>query len=166
MYRSRIIALALTVSMLSACTEPDGSPGRGIMRGGALNKTEVGTAVGAIGGGVLGSTIGSGAGQIAATIGGALLGGMLGSSVGSSLDRADMDYYDRASQRAMETGRSQSWRNTHTGAYGTVSPRKRYTNDYGEYCREYTQTIYVGGQKQSGVGQACRNPDGTWDVIN
>jgi len=161
----KLIVIALTASLLAGCTEPDGSPGRGIMNGGALSKSDVGTAAGVIGGGVIGSTIGSGAGQVAATIGGALLGGMLGNSIGSSLDRADMDSYDRASQRAMETGRTQSWRNSSSGNRGSIHPRKRYRNDEGQYCREYSQTIYVDGKSHTGHGTACRESDGSWQII-
>ena len=163
--RFPLIAVALTASLLSACTESDGSPGRGVMNGGALNKTDVGTAAGAIGGGVLGSTIGGGAGQVAATIGGALLGGYLGNSIGSSLDNADRVSHERASQRAMDTGYRQAWRNDHSGNYGSIQPKKRYRNDDGQYCREYTQTIYVDGKKNSGYGTACRQDDGTWYIV-
>lgn len=41
-----------------------------------------------------------------------------------------------------------------------------YQNDYGQYCREYNALIFVGGQKQSGYGTACYQPDGSWKVVN
>src|SRR5579872_2266695 len=129
MQNTRLIGLLLTASMLTACTEPNGAPGRGIENGGALSKTDVGTAVGAIGGGVLGSTIGGGAGKVAAVIGGTLLGGILGNAVGSSMDRADMASYEQASQNAMETGHTRSWSNGDN--HGTVVPHRHYTNDEG-----------------------------------
>lgn len=163
MQSSKLIALALTASMLTACTEPDGSPGKGIMNGGALNKTDVGTAAGAIAGGVVGYQFGGGAGQALATVGGALLGGILGNSVGKSLDNADMASYDKASQNAMETGRTQSWR--HGNRYGTVVPHKRYINDEGQYCREYSQTIVIDGRTHQGHGTACREDDGSWQIV-
>ena len=87
MQSSKWIAAALTLTMLTACTEPNGAPGRGVENGGALNKTDVGTAIGAVGGGILGSTIGGGAGQVVAVLGGALLGGILGNQIGHSMDR-------------------------------------------------------------------------------
>jgi surface antigen len=166
MPHSKLLSLAVIASMLAACTEADGSPGRGVMHGGALSKSDIGTAAGVIGGGVIGSTIGSGAGQVAATIGGALLGGILGDAIGSNMDDNDRDTYDRASQNAMETGRSKSWKNSRSGNYGTIHPRKRYRNDEGQYCREYTQTITVDGQKHSGHGTACREEDGTWRIVD
>ena len=51
-------------------------------------------------------------------------------------------------------------------AYGTVTPsREGRTND-GRYCREYQSSIYVGGKYEQGVGTACRNPDGTWQIVS
>ena len=35
-----------------------------------------------------------------------------------------------------------------------------------EYCREYTQTIIVGGVPQYGYGQACFKPDGSWEIVD
>jgi hypothetical protein len=31
-------------------------------------------------------------------------------------------------------------------------------------CRDFTVPVTVGGQKQQAVGQACRQPDGSWRV--
>lgn len=36
----------------------------------------------------------------------------------------------------------------------------------GQECREYTSTVTVGGQSQPVVGTACRQPDGTWRILN
>jgi len=165
MQRSKYIAVLLAASMLVSCTEPDGSPGRGIENGGALSKKDVGTAVGVVGGGLIGSAFGAGAGQVAAVIGGGLLGGILGNSVGQSMDNADRAAYDRASQRAMETGQTRGWRNNDTGNYGIVKPYKNYTNYEGQYCRKYKQRIYIDGEKHTGHGTACREDDGTWKIV-
>ena len=167
MKNSKVIALIIATSMLTACQQ-GGPPGAGIMNGGSLNKTDVGTAAGAIGGGVIGSTMGRGAGRTAATIGGALLGGMLGNSIGKSLDNADMAAYNATSQKALETaqpGQALPWRNAQSGNSGTVTAGNYYQNAQGQYCREYTQSIVVGGQKQEGFGKACRQPDGSWQIV-
>ncbi|MCC6597596.1 MAG: hypothetical protein IT559_02255 [Alphaproteobacteria bacterium] len=37
--------------------------------------------------------------------------------------------------------------------------------DYGP-CREYSKTISIGGRVQIGYGQACRQPDGAWEIIS
>ncbi len=166
MQRSELLSTLLVITMLTACTEPDGSPGRGIMHGGALNKEDVGTAVGAVGGGLVGSAIGGGAGKVIAVVGGTLLGGILGNTVGRSLDNADRAAYDAASQRALERGERQSWRNSHTGHHGVIVPKTSYTNDEGQLCRKYTQTIYIHGKPHTGYGRACRSSDGTWQIVN
>jgi surface antigen len=168
MKTTKFIAVALTATMLTACTQPNGAPNTGIMNGGGLNKQDIGTGIGAIGGGVIGSTMGRGAGRTAATIGGALLGGVLGNQVGKSLDNADMAAYNQASQRAMETaqpGQTMPWKNPQSGNSGTVTPSGYYQNANGQYCREYTQTINVGGQSQQGHGTACREQDGSWKIV-
>jgi surface antigen len=162
---SRLAAIIISIPLMTACTEPSGAPGRGLEKGGALSKSNVGTVAGAVGGGVLGSTIGSGAGQTAAIIGGGLLGGLLGHSVGQSLDNADLSAYESASQNALETGNVQNWRNTQTGHYGTIIPNTSYTDMGGQYCREYNQTIYVDGQRHTGHGTACRDQGGSWQLV-
>lgn len=156
MQGSRLIAVMLTSATLAGCAE----------QGGPLTREGVGTAAGAVAGGVLGSTIGSGTGKTVAVVGGALLGGVLGNVIGKSMDNTDRTAYDRASQRALETGQSQSWKNPQSGHYGTITPSRRYTDETGRPCREYTQTIYVEGQKHTAHGIACRMADGEWEIVN
>lgn len=36
----------------------------------------------------------------------------------------------------------------------------------GRYCREYTRQVTVAGKKQESFGQACMQPDGSWEIIN
>lgn len=166
--KSRILGLSMVILMLTACTQPGGRPGQGVMQGGTPNKQDVGTLVGAGLGAWAGSNIGGGKGNIAAIAAGTLLGAALGNSVGSSLDKADMDYYHSTSQRALETaqpGQSLPWNNPQSGNYGTVTPSNYYQDASGQYCREYNQTVVVGGRKQEGYGTACRQPDGTWQII-
>ena len=169
MKSSKIIALTLTAALLTACNQPVGRAGQGITQGGgSINKQDIGTLGGAIGGGIIGSNIGSSKGAIAGTIAGTLLGAALGSSIGASLDNADMAAYNTASQRALETGQpgeTLPWSNPGSGNSGTVTPSNYYQNANGQYCREFTQKINVGGKVQQGQGTACRQPDGTWRIV-
>lgn len=33
------------------------------------------------------------------------------------------------------------------------------------YCREYTETVHIGGRMAQAYGTACMNPDGTWQIV-
>jgi len=132
-----------------------------------INKQQVGAASGAVVGGILGSKVGGGNGQLWATGAGAVIGGLLGSSIGQSLDRADMAYAASASERAhaAPVGESVSWSNPDSGNYGTVTPKREGTSTAGRYCREYEQEITVDGRRETAVGTACQNSNGSWEVI-
>ncbi len=136
---------------------------------GAGPKQQIGTVGGAIAGGLAGSQIGSGSGRLVAVGVGTLLGAMAGGEVGRSLDRADRLYLERTTGRALEygpSGRAHEWRNPDTGHYGAVTPKPAYQTPQGQYCREYQQTITVGGRTEQGYGTACREPDGSWRIVS
>jgi surface antigen len=162
----KLIALASVGVMLSACAQ-QGQPG--MSHGGSgIDKGIIGGLTGAAGGAAIGSNIGKGRGNVAAIAIGTLLGAGLGSEVGKSLDRADMTYYNQASQRALETappGQPLPWSNPQSGVSGTITPSNYYQTAQGRYCREYSQTVNIGGQVSSGYGTACRQPDGSWEIV-
>lgn len=133
-----------------------------------MNKTTGGALVGAGVGGLIGSKFGHGSGKGAATVLGVLAGGLLGSQVGASLDRADQMALHSTTVNALETvpaGQAMPWRNPDSGNYGNVVPQAVYQTADGQYCREFQQTIVVGGQQERGFGKACRQPDGSWKVV-
>ena len=126
-----------------------------------------GTLIGAAAGGVLGAQAGKGRGKLVTTALGTLAGAWLGSEVGKSLDRADRLAMSRTTQKALEktkSGQTSSWKNPDSGNSGTVTPRKTYQRASGQHCREYQQTITVGGKTEQAYGTACRQPDGTWKI--
>jgi surface antigen len=155
MKTSKIAIVALLALSLGACEHYG-------------QKEAGGTLIGAGLGGLLGSQFGHGTGKVAMTALGVVGGGLLGNSLGRSLDRADQSYYTRASQQAAAApiGETITWSNPQSGNYGSVTPtRDGYQGATGAYCREYQQEIVVGGQRQQGYGQACRQPDGSWQVV-
>ena len=154
--KKNILAIALCCPLMAACvTDGIGRPKQGF-----------GTLGGAAAGGLLGSQIGGGTGSLIATGAGVLLGAFLGSEIGASLDRADEVYVQRAVQRVgtASTGRTIRWENPETGNRGTFRPTNlpRRTSD--GFCREFSTTIFVGGQAQKGTGLACQKRDGTWAI--
>ena len=127
----------------------------------------MGTLGGAAAGGLAGAQFGKGTGQLAATAGGVLLGALLGGEVGKSLDRADQTYATRAADRAYTApmGEQIRWENPESGNYGMVTPTREGRTPSGQYCREFNQTIYVGGRAEQATGRACQQPDGTWKIV-
>jgi surface antigen len=160
-HRFGLLLLASSLA-LTACAEPGG-------QGGGINKTTGGTLVGAAAGGLLGAQVGRGQGQLAAVAVGTLLGAFIGHEVGRSLDRADQLAAERAAQQSFNGPLNQSiaWNNPESGNRGAiVSTRDGRDTRTGEYCREYQQTVVVGGRSEQAYGTACRQPDGSWKVVN
>ncbi len=55
----------------------------------------------------------------------------------------------------------------HDGAAsGMVIATREGTGASGRYCREFQQEVSVGGRMEQAYGTACRNPDGSWEVIS
>jgi surface antigen len=159
-----LIASLATLSFLTAC-----QPGSMQSFENLFTKENIGTATGAVGGAWVGSNVGKGKGNIAAIAVGTLLGAQLGKSIGASLDKADMQYYNRTSQNALETrrnGQTSTWVNPNNGHSGSITPIKTYQTASGTHCREYSQTISINGKYEEAYGTACRQADGTWKIQN
>lgn len=130
-------------------------------------KQTIGGLGGAAAGGLLGSQIGHGSGRLWATGIGAVLGAFAGSEIGASLDRADQAYAEQAASQAYmaPVGQPIQWNNPQSGNYGQIVTTRDGTAANGAYCREYQQTVTVGGRSQQAYGQACRQPDGSWQIV-
>ncbi len=151
-YRTLIVAAAALT--LAACQTTGNKQTAGMLVGGAV-------------GGLLGSTIGHGSGQLVATAAGTFVGALVGSEIGRGMDRTDRLYAERASHDALETaptGGQIAWNNPDSGNHGSVTPTRTYQTGSGQYCREYQQTVVVGGETQHAYGTACRQPDGSWRI--
>ena len=153
---ARAVVLALIAGMgLSACQNTG-------------DKEALGTVGGAILGGLLGAQAGKGKGQLIAVGAGTLLGGIVGSSIGQSLDAVDRQEMARTTRTALEAQPDHAtsrWVNPNSGASGTITPRQTYQRSDGRYCREFTQTVTIGGETEDAYGTACRQPDGTWKIV-
>ena len=102
-------------------------------------------------------------------VAGTLLGALVGSEVGRSLDKADKLAMGRTTQTTLESqpsGTTSTWSNPDSGNRGTVTPTSTYQAADGRYCREFNQTVTIGGQTEDAYGKACRQPDGTWQIVN
>jgi len=71
-------------------------------------------------------------------------------------------------QNALEnnpSNQSSDWVNPDSGNSGGVTPVRTFTGSQGQPCREFISTIIIGGQEQQGYGTACRQPDGSWQIV-
>ena len=128
------------------------------------------TTIGAVGGGTVGGLIAAAAGGNPAAIAASVIGGMLvGGLVGNLLDERDKRMASEAAYRAMESapsGKPVAWQNPDSGHSGTVTPTRTYQTGDGTYCRNYQTTVVIDGKQEQATGTACRQPDGTWRVVN
>jgi surface antigen len=155
--QARPAAIAALLVMLAGCAGPGGGPGGG---------TAIGGLGGAAAGGLLGAALGGKASGIAA---GTIIGGLVGAGVGSVLDTNSQRARSQTVQRSLESapaGTSSSWTNPDNGNSGTVTPVRTYQNPQGAYCREFQQTVTIGGREERSYGTACRQPDGSWKIVS
>jgi len=131
-------------------------------------KQTVGGLTGAALGGLLGAQFGGhGSGRLATTAVGVLVGGLIGSEIGRSMDEVDRMKANEAINQAktVPLGDTITWNNPNNDHQGSITPTRDGTAQNGDYCREFYQTVTIGGKTQDGYGVACRQPDGTWRVV-
>ncbi len=128
----------------------------------------LGTLTGIIAGAIIGHQVGGD--NAARTIGagvGMIVGGIAGSKLGGMYDKLNTEesqVHESTLSSTIETskiGEGNQWYNNETGHSGRVI----VTKEKG-YCREYQQTIVIGGKEHQGYGTACRQPDGSWKIQN
>lgn len=126
-----------------------------------------GTIAGAAVGGIIGSAFGSGSGKLVAVGVGALFGGLLGREIGKKMDDNDRARALQAQSAAYTApiGQKIVWTNPDNGHSGSVVPVRDGNDAQGNYCREFQETVTIGGQPQQAYGQACRQPDGSWKIV-
>jgi surface antigen len=150
----KILAVVVVGAILSACA-------------GMGEKETAGTVIGAGTGAIVGAQVGSGSGQVVAVAVGTLLGALLGGEVGRTMDRADQLAAEQAYEQAQAApiGEQITWNNPDNGNSGSVTPVREGTLDQtGEYCREFQQTVTIGGRQENAYGVACQQPDGAWRI--
>lgn len=128
-------------------------------------KEQGGAVMGGVLGGALGSQVGQGSGRTVAIIAGTILGAYAGGEMGRYMDDSDA----RKAHSALEhnpDNQVSSWHNPNTGADVSATPTRTFVSNSGENCREYQTTVTVSGKKERAYGTACRQPDGSWKVVN
>ena len=135
-----------------------------------VTKEGVGTLAGAALGAWAGSAIDDdGSGGVIAVAAGTVIGGLIGQQIGRGLDKVDRMEAQRTYQSTLEyspSGQVNSWYNPDSGNSGTVVAQPAYQNTGGTYCREFTQTVTIGGRVEEAYGTACRQEDGAWKIVS
>ncbi len=130
---------------------------------GQCNRSALGAVLGGGAGAAIGSQIGSGDGRTAAILGGTIIGILVGGNIGQMMDDLDQNCVGQALEHAPD-GQAIIWNDGQSDAQYQVAPVQTLQTDDGQYCREYTATATVGGQKQNSYGMACRQADGSWKI--
>ncbi len=68
-------------------------------------------------------------------------------------------------QQALEVmadGAVLAWANDESRNSGEIMPTMTFMTDLGIYCREYRETVTIGGAPGEAVNTGCRQEDGTW----
>lgn len=153
-HKQILVPVLLVTVLVAGCAEGPGT------------RATIGGVGGATAGGLLAAAAGGGPAGIAA---GVILGGLIGGAVGDRMDAADRRQADAAASRAFESqpaGSTTTWRNPDSGNSGSITPTRTYQSASGQFCREFQQTITVGGRQEESFGTACRQPDGSWRIVN
>lgn len=131
-----------------------------------------GTLVGGAAGAVLGSQFGKSDGKTATTAIGAVLGATIGRELGASMDETSRRRAGEATHRALDTadvGAGITWENPANAgapARGTTVITRHGADRKGRTCREFQQTVTIGGKKVQSYGTACRDDNGDWRMIS
>ncbi|CAK0777127.1 17 kDa surface antigen [Azospirillaceae bacterium] len=100
----------------------------------------------------------------------ARLGSLVGAYIGAPatlIDSADQSAFQQAALRAYATPINENitWSNPQTGNHGSVVSIREGWSQSGMWCREFQHTVSSGERKNSGFGTACRQRDGSWQIM-
>jgi surface antigen len=153
----KLMSALMAVALLGGCASPGG---------GGITKEQGGTVLGALGGAAAGAALGDG--KWWAIGAGALVGGLVGNRVGNYLDERDRQQAWSTANYALsnnQDGQTATWSNPQNNTGGYTTPTATQQTASGT-CRTYETGVSANGQSQSGTGTACRQPDGTWKLVN
>ena len=126
---------------------------------------------GILAGGLIGGLLGNAAGhgRTGPTIAGVIFGGAVGAALTSNMNCEDRSYAYRTYYIGFNSGRygeRYEWRNPRNNHRGEFRIRSYYNDPYGFRCARFTQVTYIQNRSFNVRGIACRQPDGSWAVVN
>lgn len=164
------LALVLT---LAGCASPTaGIPGPGAagpngdfgIPDGTCNKRAIGAVLGGAIGGVIGAQVGDGASRHIAILIGAAAGTLIGQHIGRTMDEADRACVGEALEKAGDN-RTVAWASDDGSTTYRVTPLASRPNTDPE-CRMFQLEAKTAGGSSTSKANACRDPGGTWRVID
>lgn len=114
MIKRNALALVMIGSLIAPAALAQEDNGLGI------SNKNIGRILGGVGGAVLGSQFGKGSGKLVAVAAGTIGGIFLGGEVAEYLTKSDQQGIAQTSERALETGETQTWKNPDTGVTTTA----------------------------------------------
>lgn len=128
-----------------------------------FDKSDAGQIIGGVAGAAAGSQVGGGSGRTVATVAGALVGALVGERVGARMEGDDR----RQAAEVLEdnrTGETGTWENPDTGAEYELTPTETF-EQAGRPCREFEFSVETDEGTDTEERTACRNEDGSWEVL-
>lgn len=82
------------------------------------------------------------------------------------MEENQVRYHEQAQIDAVSAPVGQAIVWEYGGASGSVTPLREGTNASGYTCREFQQTVMIGGQQETAFGTACLEADGSWQIVD
>lgn len=148
------LAVVAAVMLASGCAD---------QRERGIDESDAGQILGGVAGAAAGSQVGGGSGRTVAMIAGALVGSMVGERIGARMEDDDLQQAGLALENN-RTGETAAWENPDTGNEFEITPTETYDRD-GRPCREFDFRVETERGSDVQERTACRDSDGTWEVI-
>jgi surface antigen len=168
--RAATVLLALALALTGCAGTSPGNPGPGAsgdggfgIPDGTCNKKAIGAIMGGAIGGVIGAQVGEGASRNIAILVGAAAGTLIGRHIGGKMDEADRACVGEALEKAGDN-RTVAWAGGDGSTTYRVTPLARRP-DTDPACRMFELQAATSAGASTSNAQACRDPDGSWRVI-
>ncbi len=130
----------------------------------SCTSAQLGSTIGGLGGAAIGGQIGDKSHRSRNAIIGAFAGAVIGYIVGNEMDKYDREKLNQTFEK-VPSHKKVTWVNPDNHNKYEVIPEPAYTSNDGRVCRDaYIQAVINGEYKQVKT-TACRNDDGTWEIV-
>ncbi len=125
---------------------------------------QLGSTIGGLGGAAIGGQVGSKHDRLRNAAIGALAGTVIGYIVGNEMDKNDRQQLTNTFETQPSHKRVE-WVNPDNGNRYNVTPEPAYRGSNNRDCRDAYVEAVIGGEYKQVKTTACRNYDGTWEIV-